>query len=1546
MAKEIKRTFLQGKMQKDVDERIVPDGQYVNALNVQVAKSEGSDVGALENSLGNEQKTFFNLTNAAAVGEYKDDSEQLIYSFVTADEKDLIYEYDDNSGAATVILESTRVNGKTLLNFSKDKLITGIIKIKSGTPENDLLGWTDDNEQPRIINIERAKKYGADGFIEDDVSVIKKPPLYSPTTKLTYVSQGEESNINDKFLSFAYAYRYLDGYMSALSPFTTAAYSPHSFKLDQQTFENEGMQNIFSAVDIEFNTGSKRVTDVMIVFKESNSNIPYVIDTFNKKDNLWGDDENQSFRFSNSKIYRLLDENELLRLYDAVPRKAKAMDLLGNRISFGNYLEGYDLLDKFGERLKMDYNLSLFTKDLTGSNIPYELTALNVENDLVTFDVSAVKLIKNSRLTFQIDLAEKKDRTGTYSGSFDFIINKDYTDIPELANDNDFIGFIQNVLTNDFTQNYVTTAPENSELQSNSNFEIDSYTPTSITLKTPELNYQIDNTPADSTDSNFSTLTSYWGFKEQTSLAFLDSAIDSSCKTNRSYEVAQVYLDEYGRSTTALTSPDNTLYIPQENSVYQNKIRVNVNHRPPAWAKYFRFAIKQNKKEYQTIYASIFYEDGLFRWIKLDGANKDKVEEGDTLIVKSDLSGPINDIVKVRVLEITSKEENFLGTNKDENGNDIVEEAGLYMKIKVGSFDMNYAGDTFKNYTDYDSDRKNNPHVTLGPFGEKNSDGAYTDYPVNPGSEIDIYIHSYEKKYDDLYEAKKTASERYDDFQLFFEAEFSEVAGYVRSYEFFRDGEGKLFMNLQSIHDGSIFNISKFRATINIRFTEGIVIFETEPEDALSDIFYEGSQTFRVIDGSYHEGNIQSQDNEKAAIIELDFFNCYAMGNGVESYRYKDALNSKYLNIDTRATAKSESEYREIRRYGDLLASEPYVENLGINGLNNFNSGNQHYKDDIVKKYGSIQKIYARDTDIIIFQEDKVSRVLNGKELIVGPNGQSNLASVDKIFGSQIPYAGEHGISRNPESMALSGNRIWFTDEKRNQVCRLSIDGITVISGYGLTSHFRDLFTASMNKAKLGAYDPYNEKYVLSARDQEIYNPKISFSCENSIKKKNYKGTLKATIDFGIGTGDVGVNITTDKEITVSLIWNGVEHPITTSGVGTITFEKSMIIPRKAEIIIAAENEDTNFEIQGNCPVAQTLNVISIIRSNAKDAGNIIDNRYKWVAGNYAGPYKHFHDAFIKDGGISVFNKETGKEGIGYIPKTGSQIFMESFKGFGDTGSFGKDDTLGYLVSDTEYTKDDIDVIISESTTASPDAIDTGGGETINKLSFDFLRPNNEKYLYLIWDYSSLSININTYIYIYFDSSGSMNSTLAPLQEMRNTILKAALLPLYENDEAAYNEKVQIVSHSSERTLHMLNFLGGTAPAGNVISLVFQDEAESVYTSASPSWNSGSYPTSTYNTDINTLRKRLNSFAENYYRGVVFQVQTLDLVTYEGGDQIYDNFQKLIPAIQNGEGQYAGVFGLSDRDEFAYKYGVTPGATSEFYKDLIVNTLKELGYNL
>ena len=64
---KLKNLFTSGKMNKDLDERLVPKGEYRDALNVRVANSTGSNVGAIENSLSNVKKSALDFGSGAKV---------------------------------------------------------------------------------------------------------------------------------------------------------------------------------------------------------------------------------------------------------------------------------------------------------------------------------------------------------------------------------------------------------------------------------------------------------------------------------------------------------------------------------------------------------------------------------------------------------------------------------------------------------------------------------------------------------------------------------------------------------------------------------------------------------------------------------------------------------------------------------------------------------------------------------------------------------------------------------------------------------------------------------------------------------------------------------------------------------------------------------------------------------------------------------------------------------------------------------------------------------------------------------------------------------------------------------------------------------------------------------------------------------------------------------------------------------------------------------------------------------------------------------------
>ena len=78
-----------------------------------------------------------------------------------------------------------------------------------------------------------------------------------------------DAYLEDKFLCFAYRYKYANNEFSAISQFSEPAFTPGNFDFTTNSYLNEGMVNQNNAVTITFNTGSSSVTDVQLLFKEA-----------------------------------------------------------------------------------------------------------------------------------------------------------------------------------------------------------------------------------------------------------------------------------------------------------------------------------------------------------------------------------------------------------------------------------------------------------------------------------------------------------------------------------------------------------------------------------------------------------------------------------------------------------------------------------------------------------------------------------------------------------------------------------------------------------------------------------------------------------------------------------------------------------------------------------------------------------------------------------------------------------------------------------------------------------------------------------------------------------------------------------------------------------------------------------------------------------------------------------------------------------------------------------------------------------------------------
>ena len=176
----------------------------------------------------------------------------------------------------------------------------------------------------------------------------------------------------------------------------------------------------------------------------------------------------------------------------------------------------------------------------------------------------------------------------------------------------------------------------------------------------------------------------------------------------------------------------------------------------------------------------------------------------------------------------------------------------------------------------------------------------------------------------------------------------------------------------------------------------------------------------------------------------------------VEEARIRGGFNNTTVDFGVKAYLV-ENENLQQHRFNTLIYSGVYNSRTGINNTNVFSTAEESITVSLNPSDGSIQKLYAYDTNLTIFQENKVSKALIDKDAIYSAEGAGTAVSSAKIvIGQVVPYVGEYGISTNPESWAQFGFRQYFSDRFRNCILRLSGDGLTEISNYGMTDYFRD----------------------------------------------------------------------------------------------------------------------------------------------------------------------------------------------------------------------------------------------------------------------------------------------------------------------------------------------------------------------------------------------------------------------------------------------------------------------------------------------------------
>ena len=1286
---ELKRVFTSGKMNKDLDERLLPNGQYRDALNVQVSNSEGSNVGAIESVLGNTAKSSFSFTNGVCIGSAKDTQNDKIYWFVTADNGDFIVEHNVTDSSNAMVL----IDYNSVLNFSTSNLITGV-NVLDGT-----LMWTDDLNEPRKLLISRFKTgsstfathtsvYGRP-FVYSDITVIKKKPnerlhftaaastqtgngvgvnyvtgtknVFETVGGLRYlrevgsailidlnstvtswgvgdiiVCQANEENTSEydtehemrvvvtsiggsgtvlngtiqsvpaelrdiqyvwsmkkeeeapmwplSFPRFAYRWKYVDGEISAFSPWTEPVFIPNKFKYGGVKGYNDGMSNNLRKLTLNnWETPPADVQEIQILYKDSSDNSIYVVDKLLRTET--------TFEITNTLTTSLVTSDQLTRIYDNVPRKAKAQEIIGNRLVYANYLQNY--------------------------TVP---AGVNEGSGPSSFDTDILLTISQTNIT---------------------------------------------------------------------------------TIKSPE----------------------------------------PTLKSSREYQAGIVYVDINGRESPVFTNKTASKSLNISNSSKVNKISLLSSHAAPSWATHFKYYLKDVSNEYYNVSIDRYYmdPDGSL-WLSMLSSERNKVQEGDYLILKKkwnvdqpvtsehkykvlDISNDVPDSIKIgkklHVQTITlkggsasltsgSKKFNLIGPSSVQNPkffdafegttyvklSNGVNETGYYELESAGATGLEIASSPNTDYelkskyefnlvkglgadasflpslaasaeirvTVYRETNESKPEYGGRFFVNINRDSGidenilynFTDDPTDYTAKEDILgnaaasnvgisvtddpdvdapgnggvipgdgswgfiehvnaasspitpfvgnISSGNKVMQMFYAPYLTTSDGTPsgiplndpiatNFSVTERALLTElVAGQLIQFKspaaavgfnttlytvasvtkstYDRqvgstgdlDDEQGYYVEITTVEPfEETFTPTGVRVAIRSRTASTVVdedsvvaptsnppVFEVEPLETVGlNLYYEISEAIPI-----------AGLND---VVNLDYFNAYCFGNGVESDRIRDDFNAKRIGKGVRVSTTLEEPYAEERRKSGIIYSGIYNSTSGLNELNQFNAGLAITKD-INPIHGGIMKLHARDTDLIALAEDKCFRVLANKDALYNADGNPNLLASDRVLGQVTPYVGEYGISKNPESFVSFGFRAYFVDKTRRSVIRLSRDGITDVTSKGMSDYIQDALSAHTG-AIHGSFNEDSSAYNVTIGSETLsfkesvdgWSTRLSFVPESGISLNSFYYTFKNGNIYSHTNTTVSNFYGTQYPTSVEMIHN--DEPSSVKNFKTLSYE-------------------------------------------------------------------------------------------------------------------------------------------------------------------------------------------------------------------------------------------------------------------------------------------------------------------------------------------------------------------------------------------------------
>ncbi len=1068
------KKLFSGGLDKDSEERLTQNGDYSNLLN-----GRGNITGVVENIPSNVKvDRKMPLGDNKVIGAFDDKLNDLVYYFIYNSLNDhQILEYDSNTNTISQVLSGS------LLNFSLDYLINHIDRLE------DLLLWTDGYNPPREINITRAKSGFYSPLTEQAISLIKYAPNCPPS--VGYISDpdgGDVNNLKGSLFQFNYKWVYIDGEESAWSPTSIVPIPKTEWIYYPFADQPVGIDN---AINVTYNSGSYLVSKIKISIRKMDDSLSpgsfYEFRTIVKDEESILNDVDSIYKYSGIDRQKIVSSTDSNRLYDFVPLTAQGQEITDeNRLLYANVLEGYDNLQVDGSTEPFYFAVppivALGTSPWTSSQDSYSTIA----------DYT------------QLPSEVWESRTAASASGRGILYTPD-TGFTGTANIGDVISLRVEVQMS----------------ESGAKFR-----PTDSGSSGPQITYQDTITYEVQAGDNFADI-----------VFGLEAALNNSVTLNPPVRTKNIRLAGNDFPVTS-------------QFVYADDIIVDMTNGGDHWSyssaplSFMRY--QHLPKSAHNLYVKLIPNGSFFRiecWSKhwyynpivLSSPytwNYDKVNY---------VSGPsVNGIatflgggIEIKeVSEAVSSWQNILPNSlKATIGiTQQLEPTKTFKRNSKHKLGIVYYDDANRSSLVQTSENFEFETVFFSTLTENGTNGVKVT--------VDSLPPIWAKKWQFLYPGRSS-------IDFFVQTEITGIS--VGSNNLISGSLSKLTTynnDINGVISYSFVKGDRIRVIKNLAgdYVSSSVDVEIVSYDSGSDIItFKTSDGYTMTDISFIE--IYRPIKQPGEFLFYEIGRCYPVLNPGTSLRLhgtnQDVVN-KFTDEDQTSlspaivhlyntgdvyfkqrqfdvlTGSPSTQYIEEENYNDFYTSkvwdkgranfedktfsqrqnktriyygQPKAEGSDFNGLSTFYGTS--FKD-YESSYGSINKIYKQESNLLVFQELKVGQLLINESTLYSNDGTPTgvVGQQNTVLNDMNYYAREYGIGNNPESFAVYGNRKYFIDAERGAVLRLGLEGITPISETAMQGFFSqkmsELLLINPKFNAFGGYDIYNEEYILSFETQVI----------------------------------------------------------------------------------------------------------------------------------------------------------------------------------------------------------------------------------------------------------------------------------------------------------------------------------------------------------------------------------------------------------------------------------------------------------------------------